>query len=90
LVSEEVIFLGGTLPLPIRLPQNTPGLSRGNAISILVECCSEQETRDYYAQLSEGGKPDYPLNETCRGAVFGGLTDKFGNHWLLSFSDMLY
>src|SRR6267378_2537439 len=31
------------------------GLIRGNAISLLLNCSSEEEIKDYYAKLSEGG-----------------------------------
>jgi PhnB protein len=34
----------------------------------------------------EGGTADHPLENTFWGALFGGLTDKFGNHWLLNYS----
>ncbi len=39
-----------------------------------------------FAALGEGAMITMPLQDTFWGAVFGGLTDKYGNHWLLNFS----
>jgi len=61
------------------------GLKRGNTVSLMLNCSNEAETRAFYASLSEGGAATHPLEITFWGALFGGLTDKFGNHWLLHF-----
>lgn len=61
------------------------GLVRGNAISLALDCGSENEIRDCYSKLASGGTADHPLEETFWGALFGGLTDRFGNHWLLNY-----
>ncbi len=61
------------------------GLVRGNSVSILIECTTEHEIREYYKKLSAGGKSVHPIEKTFWGALFGGLIDKFGNHWLLHF-----
>lgn len=60
------------------------GLSRGNAISILVECGSRKELKNYFSKLSAEGEATYPIKKGVRGNWFGSLTDRFGNHWLLS------
>ncbi len=62
-----------------------PALIKGNAISLSLNCNSEEEIKMYYQKLSEGGKKNHPLENTFWGATFGGLTDKFGNHWLLNY-----
>ncbi len=61
------------------------GLKKGNAVSLSLNCSSEEEIRTYYKKLSSGGKMDHPLEDTFWGALFGDLTDKFGNHWLLNY-----
>jgi len=61
------------------------GLIRGNAVSLSLECSSEAEIKSTYEKLSAGGKRDHPIENTFWGALFGDLTDKFGNHWLLHF-----
>jgi len=65
------------------------GLIKGNSVSLMLNCSSEEEIRNCYANLSEGGKTDHQLEDTFWGALFGDLTDKFGNHWLLHFDKNL-
>ena len=61
------------------------GLTKGNAVSMLLNCSSEEEIKTLYFKLSDGGKATHPLENTFWGALFGDLTDKFGNHWLLNY-----
>ena len=61
------------------------GLIKGTAVSLMLNCSSEEETRDFYANLSAGGEQNHPLEVSFWGALFGDLTDKFGNQWLLHF-----
>lgn len=69
---------------------NDEGLFRGNNMSILIECESEIELRTLYQNLSEDGKPIFPIETTFWGALFGGLTDQFGNQWLVHFDKNKY
>lgn len=61
------------------------GLTAGNTVSLLLDCNSEEEARTFYARLSADGIATHPLESTFWGALFGGLTDKFGLHWLINF-----
>jgi PhnB protein len=61
------------------------GLIKGNAVSLMLNCSSEEEIIKYYAHLSAGGQATHPLEVSFWGALFGDLTDKFGNQWLLHF-----
>ena len=61
------------------------GLVRGNGVSLSLDCSSEKEIKTFYANLSAGGEATHPLEDTFWGALFGDLTDKYGNHWLLNF-----
>lgn len=63
------------------------GIIRGNSVSLMLNCSSEEEVRTYYAKLSEGGQATHPLENTFWGALFGDLVDKFGNPWLLHYDD---
>jgi PhnB protein len=65
------------------------GLIKGNAVSLSLMCSSEKEIRDCYEKLSSDGQATHPLEHTFWGALFGGLADKFGNHWLLNFDKNL-
>ncbi|TZF84476.1 VOC family protein [Pedobacter sp. BS3] len=59
------------------------GLIRGNTISLMLNCSNEDQIKAYYNCLSAGGEATHPLELTFGGALFGDLTDKFGNNWLL-------
>jgi PhnB protein len=61
------------------------GLQKGNAVSLMLACESEATIKDYYKKLSAEGQAAHPLEDTFWGALFGDLTDKYGNHWLLNF-----
>lgn len=54
----------------------------GNSVSILLNGKDESQIRLYYEKLVEGGIKTHPLEETHMGDLFGGLTDKYGHHWL--------
>jgi PhnB protein len=61
------------------------GLVRGTGVSLMLNCSSENEIRSFYTNLSDGGDATHPLELSFWGALFGDLTDKYGNHWLLHF-----
>lgn len=62
------------------------GVIKGNSVSLMLNCSSEKEIKACYKKLSLGGNADHPLQDTFWGAIFGDLTDKYGNHWLLNFT----
>ncbi|RFS21942.1 VOC family protein [Chitinophaga silvatica] len=61
------------------------GLTKGNSISLLLNCSTAAEARIYYRKLSENGIVTSPLRANHWGALFGTLTDQFGHHWLISY-----
>lgn len=61
------------------------GFLIGNNVSLMLECASETEIRAAYEKLAAGGNATHPIENTFWGALFGGLTDQFGNNWLLHF-----
>jgi PhnB protein len=61
------------------------GLTKGNAVSLTLNCSSETEIISCYKKLSAGGAATHPLEDSFWGALFGGLTDKYGNTWLLNY-----
>jgi PhnB protein len=63
------------------------GLLKGNSVSLLLCCGSAAEASEYFLKLSADGHGTDPLAPTMWGSLFGGLVDKFGNHWLLSYED---
>lgn len=63
------------------------GLQRGNSVSLFLACRSEAELYRYFDKLSKGGRQTHPIAYTFWGTLFGGLTDRFGNQWLLSYDE---
>lgn len=61
------------------------GLLKGNAVSLMLDCSNEEEIKTCFEKLAAGGTIDHPLETSFWGALFGDLTDKYGNHWLLHF-----
>jgi PhnB protein len=62
------------------------GLVKGNTISLSLDCSSEEEIKKVYTKLSVKNKTHHPLEDTFWGVLFGDLTDKYGNHWILNFN----
>lgn len=62
------------------------GLVKGNSFALQLECGSEEEIRTLYSKLSAGGRESYPVHESFWGGLFGELTDKFGNAWMLNYA----
>ncbi len=65
-------------------PEN--GITKGNNISLMLDCSSEDEIKTLYKKLLVGGHSSHSLEDTFWGAIFGDLTDKYGNHWLLNYT----
>lgn len=82
LSSDNIVLMGSDMV-------NENELVRGNAVSLLLNCSSKKEVKNYYKKFSQGGEQTHPIQDTFWGAVFGGLTDKYGNHWLFSYNKIL-
>ncbi|GAA4791900.1 hypothetical protein GCM10023231_19790 [Olivibacter ginsenosidimutans] len=65
------------------------GLQRGNAVSIMLNCQNIHELKNCYRKLADGATSLRPLGPTYWNALFGSLTDKYGNNWLLYYQDKL-
>lgn len=78
LIKDDLILMASDMLWPGEL-------YRGNAISLSLNCSSEEEIRDLFSKLSEGGRVTDPLKEQFWGAIFGMLTDKFGISWLFNY-----
>lgn len=78
LTSGNLVIMGSDMA-----PEQ--GLQRGNSVSLMLQCYSESDVRLLYSRLAEGGQATHPPADTFWGALFGGLTDKFGTLWLLNY-----
>jgi len=61
------------------------GFKKGNTVSLMLDCDSEEEIEISYKKLSAGGAQTQPVALSFWGELIGGLTDKFGNRWLLHY-----
>lgn len=77
LTSGNITIMGSDMS-----PQT---LIKGNAVSLMLSFSSEEETRKVYANLSKNGDASQPLEIMFWGALFGHLTDKFGNQWMFNY-----
>lgn len=59
------------------------GLIKGNSVSIVLNCSNEKDARSSYKKLLAGGSQVEPLWMNHYGMLVGGLTDKYGYHWIL-------
>jgi PhnB protein len=78
LVNGERIIMGTDLV-------SNKGLIKGNAVAMILNCSSEDEIKSIYRKLAEGGEENHPLEPGFWGALFGDLTDKYGNNWVLHY-----
>ena len=79
LVKEELTIVGSDMV-------GEQGLKKGNAVSIMLNCNTETEARTVYTRLAEDGQATHPLGDSFWGALFGNLTDKYGNNWLIQYN----
>ena len=56
------------------------------AISIFVNCETEEEINELFQKLSEGGATMMPLGDYGFSKKFGWLADKYGVSWQLNFA----
>ncbi len=78
LINGDLLLMGSDLVSEL-------GLIRGNAVSLVFNSGSEEELKILYENLSFRGDATHPLKENFWGAIFGSVTDKFGNYWLLNY-----
>ena len=77
LISGSLLLMGSDMT-------SETGLIKGNAVSLALNSGSEKEIKNCYKKLSTGGQVTHRLQKNFWGAMFGSLTDKFGNNWLLN------
>jgi PhnB protein len=61
-------------------------LVMGNNFYICIEAESEDEGRQLFEKLSEGGKAHHAFEKQFWGAWHGNLSDKFGVKWMVNFN----
>jgi PhnB protein len=77
--KNGIVFMAADSP-------NAMKYTPGNTMSMSLSGDNEGELRQYFDQLSEGGKVIMPLEKAPWGDVFGMLTDKFGVAWMINIA----
>jgi len=78
LTKEDLILVGTDLVAD-------EGLTKGNAVSLLLNCNSEEELTTYYTKLSVGAKATQAVEVNFWDTLVASVTDVFGNNWLLNY-----
>ena len=60
------------------------------AISMFVQCDSEEELDMLYEKLMEGGTAAMPLDNYGFSSKFGWVQDRFGVSWQLNYGELIY
>jgi len=63
---------------------HSPNFTTGGNISLAIGLNDVEKAKEYFANLSEGGKVTMPLDKTFWAEAFGMLTDKFGINWMVN------
>jgi len=64
---------------------NNTKFTVGTAVSLSLNCDTEEEVKKCFTNLSRGGKIIMPLSEQFWGALFGIFNDRYGICWMLNF-----
>lgn len=79
-IGKNTVLIGSDTP------EKMGQVTQGNNFSIAIETESEDEAARLFNELAVDGKITMPLDKVFWGAYFGMLTDKFGTHWMVSFT----
>jgi len=77
--AGDIRFMGSGLQ------SDQAGLELGNGYSLVLNCDSEEQLRDFYAKLVDGGKEVFAPTDSGWGAIIAHCTDQFGITWLLNY-----
>ena len=62
-------------------------LVQGNNVYVSIQAESKDEASRVFKALSAGGKVEMPIADQPWGDYYGSFRDKFGIHWMVSFTD---
>lgn len=84
-IMHIALPIGGNILMGTDVPESRGKVQNGTSMSISINTDSEQETRELFEKLSEGGNIEMPLDKMFWGALFGMFTDKFGIQWMVNY-----
>ena len=65
--------------------KNQAGLAPAKGYSVVLNCDSEKQLRDFYTKLAKNGKGMLEPSDSGWGAIIAQCTDQFGVSWLLNY-----
>jgi PhnB protein len=77
--ADGIHFMGSDLQ------SDQAGVERGNGYSLVLNCDSEEQLREFYARLVDGGKEVFASTDSGWGAIIAHCTDQFGITWLMNY-----
>ncbi|HEX3568120.1 MAG TPA: VOC family protein [Candidatus Saccharimonadales bacterium] len=78
--AGDIHFLGSDII------SDQAGKVPGNVYSLAITCDSEEQLKDYFGKLSDGGKVVWEPRDSEWGSIFGQCVDKFDVQWMLDYS----
>ena len=67
------------------LHSDQAGLERANGSWLVLNCDSEEQLREFYARLVNGGTEVFAPTDSGWGAIIAHCTDQFGVTWLMNY-----
>jgi PhnB protein len=81
-------ILGGLVLMGTDAPESMGfTVVQGNNMYLNLQPDTRGEAEALFAQLSEGGVVEMPLQDMFWGDYFGSLTDQFGTRWMVNCSE---
>jgi PhnB protein len=77
--AGEIHFMGADLP------GDPPGVGSASGYTLVLNCDGEEQLRDFYANLVDGGKEVFAPVDGGWGAIVAHCTDQFGVNWMLNY-----
>lgn len=85
-VMHSVLRTEGGMTIMAADVPNRMEYQPGSNFSLSLSGDDEQQLRDYYLKLKDGGTETMPLAKAAWGDTFGMLQDRYGISWLVNIS----
>ena len=87
IMHSRLHFWGGDIFLSDGMEGKPSSSSEHLQVNLLLPMDNLQLAETTFAKLAEGGSITEPLKKQFWGDIFGMLTDKFGVHWMVDYTE---
>ena len=77
--AGDIHFMGSDLQ------SDQAGLEGSSSYSLVLNCDSEEQLREFYTRLVDGGEEVFAPTDSGWGAIVAHCTDQFGVTWLMNY-----